>query len=80
MKVDDFGLLQRLVPIVLLYIVYLVIWTVAKQPSKSEYKTRDGLKATACSEDWWNHSLLIGKYYANNNYLIILLNNFSFHL
>ena len=63
-KVDDFGLFQRLVPIVLLYVVYLVIWTVAEQPGIFVYETRNGLKATTCTEDWWNHSLLISKYFS----------------
>jgi len=58
-KIEDAGLLRRLIPIVVTYIVLLVIWTVADHPRSEQFKTKDDLKFTACSENWWNHALLI---------------------
>ncbi|XP_065062644.1 probable G-protein coupled receptor CG31760 isoform X3 [Rhopilema esculentum] len=57
--VSDLGLLQRLAPLVAAYIVLLVIWTVADNPTEIEYKTKDGLKFQTCTENWWHHSLLL---------------------
>ena len=58
-KIEDSGLIQRLIPLVLAYIVLLVIWTVAGHPTSQQYQTRNNLKFMACSENWWNHSLFI---------------------
>ena len=60
-KVSDIGLLQRLVPLVLTYVAYLVIWTVAGHPVDREYLLANNVRFAACSENWWDHSITIRK-------------------
>ncbi len=58
-KVSDMGLLQRLTPLVLFYVVYLVIWTVAGHPVRQKYHLINKVPFYACTESWWDHSIAI---------------------
>lgn len=58
-KITDRHLLQRLAPILVLYIMYLLAWSLAGPSQVIEMKMPKDLKFTECSIDWWDHAILI---------------------
>lgn len=58
-KLTDRQLSQRLAPILALYIVYLLAWSLAKPSHVIEMKMSGGLRFEECSVDWWDHAILI---------------------
>lgn len=58
----DRQLSQRLAPILALYIVYLLAWSLAKPSHVIEMKMSGGLRFEECSVDWWDHAILICEY------------------
>ena len=58
----DRHLLQRLGPILALYIVYLLAWSLAGPSHVIERMNPDGLKFYECSFDWWDHAILICRF------------------
>eukprot|EP00794_Sanderia_malayensis_P012065 gene12065-13308_t len=59
-KVSDMGLLRRLLPLIMSYLVYFVIWTVAGHTtSQTHFLKNKNVRFDACREDWWNHSIVI---------------------
>lgn len=60
-KITDRHLLQRLAPILVLYIMYLLAWSLAGPSQVIEMKMPKDLKFTECSIDWWDHAILICK-------------------
>ena len=61
-KLTDRQLSQRLAPILALYIVYLLAWSLAKPSHVIEMKMSGGLRFEECSVDWWDHAILICEY------------------
>ena len=61
-KLTDRQLSQRLAPILALYIVYLLAWSLAKPSHAIEMKMTGGLRFEECSVDWWDHAILICEY------------------
>lgn len=61
-KLTDRQLSQRLAPILALYIVYLLAWSLAKSSHVIEMKMTGGLRFEECSVDWWDHAILICEY------------------
>ena len=60
-KLTDRHLLQRLAPILALYAVYLLAWSLAGPSHVVEMKMPGDLKFDECSIDWWDHAILICK-------------------
>ena len=60
-KLTDRHLLQRLAPILALYVVYLLAWSLAGPSHVVEMKMPGDLKFHECSFDWWDHAILICK-------------------
>ena len=60
-KLTDRHLLQRLAPILALYVVYLLAWSLAGPSHVVEMKMPEDLKFHECSFDWWDHAILICK-------------------
>ena len=60
-KLTDRHLLQRLAPILALYAVYLLAWSLAGPSHVIEMKMPGDLKFDECSIDWWDHAILICK-------------------
>ena len=60
-KLTDRHLLQRLAPILSLYIVYLLAWSLAGPSHVTESTMPGDLKFDECSYDWWDHAILICK-------------------
>lgn len=60
-KLTDRHLLQRLAPILSLYIVYLLAWSLAGPSHVIESTMPGDLKFDECSFDWWDHAILICK-------------------
>ena len=60
-KLTDRHLLQRLAPILALYVVYLLAWSLAGPSHVTEMKMPGDLKFDECSIDWWDHAILICK-------------------
>ena len=58
-KLNDLNLLQRLLPIMAVYMVYLLAWSLAGPSHVITKKDADGLKFKECSVDWWDHAILI---------------------
>ncbi|CAH3141563.1 unnamed protein product [Pocillopora meandrina] len=58
-KLTDRHLLQRLAPILALYVVYLLAWSLAGPSHVVEMKMPGDLKFHECSFDWWDHAILI---------------------
>lgn len=58
-KLTDRHLLQRLAPILSLYIVYLLAWSLAGPSHVIESTMPGDLKFDECSFDWWDHAILI---------------------
>ena len=60
-KLTDRHLLQRLAPILALYVVYLLAWSLAGPSHVTEMEMPGDLKFDECSIDWWDHAILICK-------------------
>ena len=60
-KLTDRHLLQRLAPILALYVVYLLAWSLAGPSHVIEMEMPGDLKFDECSFDWWDHAILICK-------------------
>ena len=60
-KLTDRHLLQRLAPILALYVVYLLAWSLAGPSHVIEMEMPGDLKFDECSIDWWDHAILICK-------------------
>jgi len=58
-KLTDRHLLQRLAPILALYAVYLLAWSLAGPSHVIKMKMPGDLKFDECSIDWWDHAILI---------------------
>lgn len=58
-KLTDRHLIQRLAPILALYVVYLLAWSLAGPSHVVEMKMPGDLKFHVCSFDWWDHAILI---------------------
>lgn len=61
-KLTDRHLLQRLAPILALYVVYLLAWSLAGPSHVIQMKMPGNLKFDECSIDWWDHAILICKF------------------
>ena len=62
-KLTDRHLLQRLAPILALYVVYLLAWSLAGPSHVIEMEMPGDLKFDECSIDWWDHAILICKWF-----------------
>ena len=62
-KLTDRHLLQRLAPILALYVVYLLAWSLAGPSHVTEMEMPGDLKFDECSIDWWDHAILICKWF-----------------
>ena len=62
LALTDGVLLRRLCLLVLLYSSYLTVWTVMEPPSVEIALTSDDLKYGRCVENWFDLTLIFGKW------------------
>ncbi|KAK3742277.1 hypothetical protein QZH41_003304 [Actinostola sp. cb2023] len=61
-RLTDRRLLTRLAPILAVYLVYLLAWSLAGEVRVIVHKDLEGRSFKGCSFDWWDHASLICKY------------------
>ena len=60
-NLPDKALLQRMVPLVVVTVAYLVIWEVLGAPEAVTVKTSAQLKFFVCEMHWWLYGAFGGK-------------------
>ncbi|XP_031561759.1 probable G-protein coupled receptor CG31760 [Actinia tenebrosa] len=58
-RLTDRHLLTRLAPILAVYLVYLLAWSLAASNRVLEHKDTQDRKFYECAVDWWDHAILI---------------------
>ncbi|XP_046402394.1 probable G-protein coupled receptor CG31760 [Ischnura elegans] len=60
-KLTDKKVLQRIIPILIFMLIYLVIWTLVSPPNAEDMHDSNGLIFKQCNYNWWDHFLAIGE-------------------
>ncbi|XP_055880727.1 probable G-protein coupled receptor CG31760 isoform X3 [Biomphalaria glabrata] len=60
-NLPDKALLQRMIPLVIVFTGYLSVWTALDPPYAYTVKTSSGLKFFTCSMTWWKYALYGGE-------------------
>lgn len=62
-KLSDKQLLQWMCPILLIMIIYLACWSAGAPAAPEILENENKLKYPQCAYGWWDHCLVVGKYF-----------------